>query len=108
MNSAATPAHSSPQLPPGVQLTPQMRNVIERMARAKHAPMHTLTPEAARAFYEAFEARDVEAMMATWAEDEEIVCVHPGGSRLVGPLRCNRPLRPSCSRWRRTIRRHAC
>ena len=52
MNSAATPAHSSPQLPPGVQLTPQMRNVIERMARAKHAPMHTLTPEAARAFYE--------------------------------------------------------
>ena len=23
-------------------------------------------------------------MMATWAEDEEIVCVHPGGTRLVG------------------------
>ena len=22
--------------------------------------------------------------MATWAEDEEIVCVHPGGTRLVG------------------------
>jgi len=23
-------------------------------------------------------------MMATWAEDEDIVCVHPGGPRLVG------------------------
>ncbi len=29
-----------------------MRNVIERMQRAKHAPMHSLSPEAARAFYE--------------------------------------------------------
>jgi ketosteroid isomerase-like protein len=43
------------------------------------------TPQdAAGAFYEAFEARDVEAMMAVWAEDEDIVCVHPGGPRLVG------------------------
>ena len=23
-------------------------------------------------------------MMTTWADDEEIVCVHPGGARLVG------------------------
>ena len=23
-------------------------------------------------------------MMATWADDEDIVCVHPGGARLVG------------------------
>lgn len=29
-----------------------MRNVIERMARARHAPMHTLSPAEARAFYE--------------------------------------------------------
>ena len=43
------------------------------------------TPQdAASAFYEAFEARDVEAMMAVWAEDEEIVCVHPTGPRLAG------------------------
>jgi ketosteroid isomerase-like protein len=40
--------------------------------------------DAANAFYEAFEARDIEAMMAVWAEDEEIICVHPGGPRLVG------------------------
>ena len=40
--------------------------------------------DAANAFYEAFEARDLEAMMAVWTEDEEVVCVHPGGPRLVG------------------------
>jgi len=35
-----------------VQLTPQMLNVISRMARARHAPMHTLSPQEARQFYE--------------------------------------------------------
>jgi uncharacterized protein (TIGR02246 family) len=36
------------------------------------------------AFYRAFEAADLAAMMAVWAEDDDIVCVHPGGQRLVG------------------------
>ena len=36
------------------------------------------------AFYEALEACDLEAMMEVWAEDEEVVCVHPGGPRLAG------------------------
>lgn len=36
------------------------------------------------AFYDALERGDLEAMMAVWAEDEEIVCVHPGGPMLVG------------------------
>jgi ketosteroid isomerase-like protein len=36
------------------------------------------------AFYEALERSDIETMMAVWAEDEEVVCVHPGGPRLTG------------------------
>lgn len=36
------------------------------------------------AFYQAFESKDIESMMAAWAEDEDILCVHPGGPRLVG------------------------
>lgn len=36
------------------------------------------------AFYEALERCDIDTMMAVWAEDEEVVCVHPGGPRLVG------------------------
>lgn len=40
--------------------------------------------DAETAFYEALERSDLELMMAVWSEDEEIVCVHPGGQRLVG------------------------
>ncbi len=36
------------------------------------------------AFYAAFEAADLDAMMRLWADDETISCVHPGGNRLVG------------------------
>ncbi|HQR51681.1 MAG TPA: nuclear transport factor 2 family protein [Burkholderiales bacterium] len=43
------------------------------------------TPEDAEAaFYEALEHADLDAMMSVWAEDEDIVCVHPGGPRLAG------------------------
>ena len=40
--------------------------------------------DAEHAFYEALERCDLEGMMAVWAEDEEIVCVHPAGARLTG------------------------
>jgi ketosteroid isomerase-like protein len=40
--------------------------------------------DAENAFYEALERADLEAMMSVWAEDEEIVCVHPTGPRLTG------------------------
>ena len=36
------------------------------------------------AFYEALERADLELMMAVWSDDEEILCVHPGGARLTG------------------------
>ena len=36
------------------------------------------------AFYEAMQRGDLEAMMALWADDEDVVCVHPGSDRLVG------------------------
>jgi len=43
------------------------------------------TPQDAEAaFYEALERADLELMMAVWAEDEDILCVHPGGARLTG------------------------
>lgn len=40
--------------------------------------------EAEAAFYEALARSDLEAMMAIWSEDEEVVCVHPDSGRLVG------------------------
>ena len=36
------------------------------------------------AFYEALEKADLELMMSVWSEDEEVVCIHPGGARLAG------------------------
>src|SRR5450830_999439 len=36
------------------------------------------------AFYEALQNADLENLMACWADEDEIVCVHPGGPRLVG------------------------
>jgi ketosteroid isomerase-like protein len=40
--------------------------------------------DAENAFYEALERCDLDGMMAVWAEDEDIVCVHPAGARLTG------------------------
>jgi len=40
--------------------------------------------DAEAAFYQALERADLELMMAVWSEDEEILCVHPGGARLTG------------------------
>lgn len=40
--------------------------------------------EVESAFYDALNRADVEALMALWADDEEIVCIHPGGPRLIG------------------------
>ena len=54
------------------------------MAKPRTPTIFTSPQDAALAFYQAFEAKDVDAMMAAWAEDEDIVCVHPGGPRLVG------------------------
>ena len=36
------------------------------------------------AFYEALQGGDIDRLMACWADEDDIVCVHPGGPRLVG------------------------
>jgi len=45
------------------------------------------------AFYEAMQNGDIERLMACWSDEEDIVCVHPGGPRVLGALRP--PWRPS-------------
>ena len=36
------------------------------------------------AFYEALHAGDIERLMACWADEDDICCIHPGGPRLIG------------------------
>jgi ketosteroid isomerase-like protein len=40
--------------------------------------------KANRAFYEAFEARDLDAMSDVWEHSDRVACTHPGWARLDG------------------------
>jgi uncharacterized protein (TIGR02246 family) len=43
------------------------------------------TPDDVEAqFYEALRDADIHRLMAVWSDDDDIVCVHPGGPRVVG------------------------
>ena len=44
----------------------------------------TTALEAEAAFYQALADGNFDALMAVWSEEEEVVCVHPGGPRIVG------------------------
>lgn len=44
----------------------------------------TSVDDVEQAFYEALQRGDSNALMACWADEEDIACVHPGGPRLVG------------------------
>lgn len=46
--------------------------------------MFATPDEAEHAFYEALEQADPARLMQVWSDDEEIVCIHPGGMRVVG------------------------
>ena len=35
-------------------------------------------------FYEALREADIDKLMAIWSEDDEVLCIHPGGPRLCG------------------------
>lgn len=49
-----------------------------------HPAMFASHESVEQAFYEALERGDLEALMACWAEEDDIVCIHPNGPRLLG------------------------
>jgi len=56
---------------------------MPRAMRPPDAPLGT-PDDIERQFYEALQGGDLDKLMAVWSDDDEIVCVHPGGPRLVG------------------------
>ena len=55
------------------------------MRKPKTAPFDASSPdEIETAFYEALQRGDIDKLMACWADEDEIVCIHPGGARVVG------------------------
>ncbi|MFZ2650013.1 MAG: nuclear transport factor 2 family protein [Burkholderiaceae bacterium] len=59
------------------------------MTRVKPLPIPLLglgcAAEVEQQFYAALRRADLEALMALWADDDDVVCVHPGGTRVIGP-----------------------
>lgn len=51
---------------------------------AKHRKLLGNAEDIEAAFYDAIGRADIDALMALWAEDEDILCIHPGAPRLVG------------------------
>lgn len=49
-----------------------------------HAVMGGTPDEVEAAFYEAMNVGDLEMLMTCWADEDEIACIHPGGTRLCG------------------------
>ena len=53
-------------------------------SRYRAAQIGGSADEVETAFYEALHNADLEQLMACWADEDDIVCVHPGGPRQVG------------------------
>lgn len=42
--------------------------------------------EVEAAFYQALQNGDIDKLMACWADEDDIVCIHPGGPRVIGAM----------------------
>ncbi len=58
--------------------------MARRQSSAPTSPTWPRRDDIEQQFYEALQHGDLERLMAVWADDDDIVCVHPGGPRLVG------------------------
>ena len=55
------------------------------MRKSKSPPFDGTSPDDIEAaFYEALQHADIDKLMACWADEDDMVCVHPGGARLLG------------------------
>lgn len=59
---------------------------IDGMAKTKlqAANLQGNPDEVEAAFYDALRAADIDKLMSCWADEDDILCVHPGGPRVVG------------------------
>jgi ketosteroid isomerase-like protein len=55
-----------------------------RKAKLQAATVGGSADEIEAQFYEALQQADIDKLMACWADEDEIVCLHPNGPRLVG------------------------
>jgi len=53
-------------------------------SRYSAAQLGGTADEVEAAFYEALQRGDLDQLMACWADEDDVFCVHPGGPRQVG------------------------
>jgi ketosteroid isomerase-like protein len=57
-----------------------------RKTKLQAAGLEGNADEVEAAFYDALQQGDIDKLMACWADDDDIVCIHPGGPRVVGAM----------------------
>ncbi|MDO8457548.1 MAG: nuclear transport factor 2 family protein [Burkholderiaceae bacterium] len=55
-----------------------------RKAKLQAANLGGSADDIEAAFYEALQHGDIDQLMACWADEDEILCIHPGGSQVIG------------------------
>ena len=57
------------------------------MSRSKAQIAHLMASpdDVEQQFYEALREGDIDKLMALWSDEDDVVCVHPNGMRVVGP-----------------------
>jgi ketosteroid isomerase-like protein len=57
-----------------------------RKSKLQAANLDGDADEIEAAFYDALQNGDIDKLMACWADEDEIICIHPGGPRVVGAV----------------------
>ena len=57
-----------------------------RKSKLQAANLEGNADDVEAAFYDALQNADIDKLMACWADEDDIVCIHPGGPRVVGPV----------------------
>jgi ketosteroid isomerase-like protein len=57
-----------------------------RKSKLQAANLEGNADEVEAAFYDALQTGDIDKLMACWADEDDIVCIHPGGPRVVGAV----------------------
>ena len=66
-------------------------------AKAQTAALMASPDDVEGQFYEALREGDLDKVMAVWSEEDDLLCVHPGGPRLVGAAAVRTGFEAVCS-----------
>src|SRR3954462_2492639 len=55
-----------------------------RKSKLQAASLEGNADDVEAAFYDALQNGDIDKLMACWADEDDIICIHPGGPRGVG------------------------